>query len=66
MENTCVCCGRIIPEGRQVCPNCENKFIGPDAILKDGTHLYLKTPIKPCWEQLRLYQILSGKNKEDR
>lgn len=19
----CVCCGEIIPEGRQVCPNCE-------------------------------------------
>ena len=24
MENTCVCCGVIIPEGRQVCPSCEN------------------------------------------
>lgn len=22
-ENRCVCCGEIIPEGRQVCPNCE-------------------------------------------
>lgn len=21
--NHCVCCGEIIPEGRQVCPNCE-------------------------------------------
>jgi hypothetical protein len=21
----CVCCGEIIPEGRQVCKNCENK-----------------------------------------
>lgn len=21
----CVCCGAIIPEGRQVCPNCERK-----------------------------------------
>ena len=19
----CVCCGAIIPEGRQICPNCE-------------------------------------------
>ena len=25
MENKCVCCGADIPEGRQVCPNCENK-----------------------------------------
>ena len=23
MDNTCVCCGEIIPEGRQVCPRCE-------------------------------------------
>lgn len=21
-ENRCVCCGEIIPEGRQVCPQC--------------------------------------------
>jgi len=21
---TCVCCGKIIPEGRQMCPSCEN------------------------------------------
>jgi hypothetical protein len=21
-ENRCVCCGEIIPEGRQVCPSC--------------------------------------------
>ena len=24
-DNRCVCCGRIIPEGRQVCPICEQK-----------------------------------------
>lgn len=24
MENRCVCCGEIIPEGRQVCPLCES------------------------------------------
>ena len=22
-ENRCVCCGEVIPEGRQVCPGCE-------------------------------------------
>lgn len=21
----CVCCGEIVPEGRQVCPQCERK-----------------------------------------
>lgn len=20
----CICCGEIVPEGRQVCPQCEN------------------------------------------
>ena len=24
MENICVCCGEIIPEGRQVCYRCEH------------------------------------------
>ena len=22
MDNTCVCCGEIIPEGMMVCPGC--------------------------------------------
>lgn len=25
MDNRCVCCGEVIPEGRMVCPNCEAK-----------------------------------------
>lgn len=24
----CVCCGEIVPEGRMVCPNCEDKEAG--------------------------------------
>ena len=28
-ENRCVCCGEVIPEGRQLCPQCEED-------LKDG------------------------------
>lgn len=32
MENTCVCCGEIIPEGRMVCCKCEN-------ILDQDKHL---------------------------
>lgn len=24
-EETCICCGKPIPEGRQVCPKCERK-----------------------------------------
>lgn len=29
-QNTCVCCGALIPEGRQICPKCE-KSSGADA-----------------------------------
>ena len=25
MDNECVVCGEIIPEGRQVCPNCNSE-----------------------------------------
>lgn len=27
MSETCICCGAVIPEGRQVCPNCESLSI---------------------------------------
>jgi len=27
MDNTCVCCGSEIPEGRQICKACEEGFI---------------------------------------
>ena len=33
MENRCVCCGEIIPEGRMVCPLCQEK---PNERLKVG------------------------------
>lgn len=23
MDNTCIFCGEVIPEGRMLCPNCE-------------------------------------------
>ena len=26
MEDYCVICGAIVPEGLQVCPNCERRF----------------------------------------
>jgi predicted amidophosphoribosyltransferase len=33
-ENTCVCCGEIIPEGRQVCWNCEHRTTRVGQILQ--------------------------------
>ena len=59
--NTCVCCGAPVPEGRQVCPICEGSAV-PDAILKDGTRLYLKTSKTPGMLplQMELYEQLMG------
>ena len=31
-NNRCVCCGEIIPEGRQVCPICERKSYSRDKV----------------------------------
>lgn len=33
-DNRCVCCGEIIPEGRQVCPNCEKSAEDDPLIIK--------------------------------
>ena len=35
MEDTCVICGEIVPEGRQVCPVCESKYRGLSIQPKD-------------------------------
>lgn len=39
----CVCCGEIIPEGRQVCPQCERRK-KPD-VVKVETNFYDKEEI---------------------
>ena len=36
--DTCICCGAPIPEGRQVCPWCENGYT-PDK-RKDGSNAW--------------------------
>lgn len=58
--STCVCCGAPVPEGRMVCPQCEVGG-GPDAILEDGTPLYLKTDTTPTYAslQLAMYDMLN-------
>ena len=36
MDNTCLVCGTIIPEGRQVCPNCDSDPVNRPAHYTDG------------------------------
>lgn len=49
MENTCVCCGSSIPEGRQVCYACERETLGRDNEVpneKLGFLMWLSTASK--------------------
>lgn len=53
-DNTCVCCGEIIPEGRQVCPACELKVrpdLRPDRIL-DNLKKLLTIRAEDMWKTL--------------
>ena len=45
MENRCVVCGDIIPEGRQVCPNC---LVREFAKKIKGYYSTIKTNIVPA------------------
>ena len=49
-EDRCVMCGQVIPEGRMVCQNCEQKVMYPAEASSS------RIPIKP-----RLWRRISRK-----
>jgi len=60
-NNTCICCGEVIPEGRMVCVNCEKKASETFQRLKNdfdyAASFFL--PFKLKWYQ-RLWLIMSN------
>lgn len=68
MSDTCICCGRDIPEGRQVCMQCETMptSFAPDGFMEDGTPIYFKTGSKPepGSLQLLIYDLLNRRKRE--
>lgn len=48
MEERCVMCGAVIPEGRQVCPLCETRILE-----QETTHVSRKTAGRGRAEILR-------------
>lgn len=36
IEDLCVCCGEYVPEGRQVCPACEKKYLNEGGSRDEG------------------------------
>lgn len=61
MTDTCVCCGRDIPEGRMVCLTCESIEQKPDYYI-DGMPAYIKTPtnLEAYNYQMQLYAAVFG------
>lgn len=60
MKN-CPGCGFPIRDDMQFCPVCDGSSPQPDAILEDGTPLYLKTNVTPTYAslQLAIYDMLA-------
>lgn len=46
MEDRCIVCGSIIPEGRQVCPECEEKRCAFEDIPCTRKCIYYKTCVR--------------------
>ena len=60
MVDRCVCCGEIIPEGRQVCPACESK-VRSDRLLADLKKL-LTFKARDEWDRLSFCLNAYGSN----
>ncbi len=50
MENKCVICGAVIPEGRQVCPFCEKGEESPELRKRTIAH---KRQIRQFMQEIR-------------
>ena len=62
MDNTCVVCGAVIPEGRQVCPACEQKHCGQLEDEQVMTYLLRQSVLKgpPGGEKIILHGQFTG------
>ena len=50
MEDKCVCCGDLIPEGRQTCWKCEQAILKVGKVLQNDKTLKERT--RPTYEFL--------------
>ena len=67
MEDRCICCGEIIPEGRQVCWTCEigevkmNKEGYKDPTAEIAVHRASRMP-KHIWNIFKELNLAAGKS----
>ena len=62
--NTCVCCGAIIPEGRQICNYCGDNITGKSISYSIGTSDLLNVSKYPTVVQLKMNTKKNTKNFE--
>lgn len=66
MEDRCICCGEIIPEGRQVCKECQeggqmNKEGYKDPTAEIAVHRASRMP-KHIWNVFNKLNLAAGKS----
>ena len=58
-EERCVCCGAVIPEGRQICGGCEIRTLVRCGECDHGSHV--DTPEGRVWcEKMCRYMVVEG------
>lgn len=58
-EDRCVCCGAVIPEGRQICGGCEIRTLVKCGECAHGSHV--DTPEGRVWcEKMCRYMLVNG------
>lgn len=62
LDNRCVCCGEIIPEGLQICPVCE-KRIRDGPINREGRR---KSGSSHFWRWLHDFSLVAHSGGHDR
>lgn len=64
MVNTCVVCGEVIPEGRMICPHCENKDYNSE--VKGGDEDMIETMIElKTFQDVNDFAKLASKCADD-
>lgn len=63
MMDTCVCCGRAVPEGRMVCPECEIESFERSITMGDGIQAQIASVEARCKSNTHRIDELEADNK---
>lgn len=61
--DTCVCCGRAVPEGRMVCPECEIESFERSIKMDDGIQAQIASVEARCKSNTHRIDELEADNK---